>query len=196
MGSSLVRLPFKLAQIHTLEPAGAFITHCHAADCTQGFPSTLCKCTVEDKRQNVTLLEEVGALGLDSDTGFFPTAPVQCLVEAATGHTSLAVLFFLWFFFIATDPCYAFVEVLSAVCWKLLDQKLFVGPRATNCLNLWSDCDRCAISISCIHGLPDRWNNKMWRAFWGAGGCGFYFSKAEEKREGFFLNVSVSARLL
>lgn len=135
MGSSLVRLPFKLAQIHTPEPAGAFITHCHAADCTQGFPSTLCKCTVEDKRQNVIPLEEVGALALDPDT-VLPTAPVQCLVVAAT-DSSLCCYCVVGggFFFIPTTTAMQ-LESIIYVCWKLLGQKLFIGMRATNYLNL------------------------------------------------------------
>lgn len=175
MGSSLVRLPFKLAQIHTPEPAGAFITHCHAADCTQGFPSTLCKCTVEDKRQNVTLLEEVVALALDPDT-VLPTAPVQCLVVAATDSSLCCYCVVVGGgFFHPHHHRYAIgvSAVLSAVCWKLLGQKLFIGTRATNYLNLWSDCDRCAISISCVHGHPNRWNNRRWRVFFFFGCCFF-----------------------
>lgn len=120
MGSSLVRLPFKLAQIHTPEPAGAFITHCHAADCTQGFPSTLCKCTVEDKRQNVTPLEEVGALALDPDT-VLPTAPVQCLVVAATDSSLCCYCVVVGgvFFFSSPPPPLRNWSLCSLICCLL-----------------------------------------------------------------------------
>lgn len=50
----------------------AFITHCHAADCTQGFPSTVCKCTAR-------ISDEIRPLGVGLQ---------KCFSVALNPHTS------------------------------------------------------------------------------------------------------------
>lgn len=94
------------------------------------------------------------------------TRPVFCC-SCDNGQIPHSVVIVPLYFFHPGHHRYAFglSAVLSAVCWKLLSQKLFVGTRASNYLNWWSDCDRCAIGFSCVRSNPDRFNERMWRVF-------------------------------
>lgn len=89
-------------------------------------------------------LLEVGLL-LWILTQFDDTCPLVLLLSWHAD--SLWVVFFQFFFFFI-HCAFGLAAVLSTVCLKLLDQKLFVGTSATNYLNLLSDYDWCAGGFS------------------------------------------------
>ena len=103
----------------------AFITHCHVSDCTQGFPTTVCKCTarisVEIRPWGVGLWECFSVFSFEFLTKFKDVCPLFC--RYYTAHK-------------ITHCPFRLTTVLSAVCIQLLNHKLFFHTSGTNKLNL------------------------------------------------------------
>lgn len=95
----------------------ASITHCHAADCTQGFPSTVCKCAARISGE-ISLHEELGNVFeflhefkdacVCSVVLLLPSARIDCVSARSDS------------------------AVVSAACIKLLDHELRVETSGTN----------------------------------------------------------------